>query len=498
MVQVKKWERVEYAWQVKHLDGNPYVDKRLSAIVTGAGLRRVVEGFHDGNGVYRMRFLAETEGHFTFTTASNVAELDGIKGEFTVLGSNEGVHGPVRTNGTRFRYADGTPAFIMGTTAYAWHYRPEEIRQQTLESFSRHGFNKIRMLVFPKQYAGGFDNVDVSYEPPCYPFEGEPNAFDFRKPNHEYFQAFENRVADLMDRGIEADVILFHPYDSGHWGIDSGMNEDDALLYLRYLVARLSSFRNVWWSLANEYDIDSLQGIIGPNRRHWDVIGAFLKARDPYGHLISAHNIPFGILFPDRDWMTHVSYQHPDTYTLMLELMKQYGKPVINDEYQYEGNLQDDWGNSSPELVVERHWKSLMAGGYATHGEAFVRDGNKKDIFWSYGGTMTGESASRLKYMKEIAESLPLDEMERQYINTDGSHYYSLAKGNDLLLMFFLHDMPGKFPWLGPWDQKEDKTCYRATLFDIWNCRVLETIEVDRFHRFPMKAFTVLKLERLA
>ena len=131
---------------------------------------------------------------------------------------------------------------------------------------------------------------------------------------------------------------------------------------LRAVVAHMIMINN---RRANEDDIDTVHHRSGPDRRDWDVIGAFIQARDPYSHLISAHNIPFGIIYPDRHWLTHVSYQHPDTHTLLLELLAQYHKPVINDEYQYEGNLRDDWGNSSPELVLERHWKALMAGGDA-------------------------------------------------------------------------------------------------------------------------------------
>ena len=63
----------------------------------------------------------------------------------------------------------------------------------------------------------------------------------------------EQRIAQLRDLGIEADVIIFHPYDEGHWGFDR-MPADADDRYLRYLVSRLAAFRNVWWSLANEYD----------------------------------------------------------------------------------------------------------------------------------------------------------------------------------------------------------------------------------------------------
>ena len=66
-----------------------------------------------------------------------------------------------------------------------------------------------------------------------------------------------------------ADLILFHPYDGvpleaseGHWGFDCLGGHDPLRYgpandehYLRYAVARLASFSNVWWSLANEWDL---------------------------------------------------------------------------------------------------------------------------------------------------------------------------------------------------------------------------------------------------
>ena len=47
-------------------------------------------------------------------------------------------------------------------------------------------------------------------------------------------------------------MILFHPYDA--WGFKAMPPEADDC-YLRYAVARLSAYRNVWWSIANEYDL---------------------------------------------------------------------------------------------------------------------------------------------------------------------------------------------------------------------------------------------------
>lgn len=63
----------------------------------------------------------------------------------------------------------------------------------------------------------------------------------------------EKRIDQLNRLGIEADLILFHPYDKGRWGFDAMSNEVN-VRYIKYITARLASFRNVWWSMANEWD----------------------------------------------------------------------------------------------------------------------------------------------------------------------------------------------------------------------------------------------------
>src|ERR1051325_9848536 len=109
------------------------------------------------------------------------------------------------------------------------------------------------MCVFPKYYA------HVQEEPESYPYQQKNESssrkkeWDFNRFNPAFFHHLEKRIDDLKDLGIEADVIIFHPYDRGHWGFDS-MGKENDLKYIQYLVARLSSFRNVWWSMANEWD----------------------------------------------------------------------------------------------------------------------------------------------------------------------------------------------------------------------------------------------------
>jgi len=144
-------------------------------------------------------------------------------------------------------YANGKPYWQIGTTCYAWVHQTEELQSQTLETLKETPFNKLRMCVFPKDY-----NYNKN-EPPFYPFpRSDDGKNDFTRFNPEFFDHFEKRILDLQKLGIEADIILFHPYD--RWGYQSMDAETDDF-YLKYVIARFASFRNVWWSLANEFDL---------------------------------------------------------------------------------------------------------------------------------------------------------------------------------------------------------------------------------------------------
>ena len=175
-----------------------------------------------------------------------------------------------------FGYADGTPYFPFGTTCYAWTHQPAALQQQTIETLRQAPFNKMRMCIFPKWYTYNQD------EPPVYPFPRAQGQNDYTRFVPEFFHNLETRIAQLQSLGIEADLILFHPYD--HWGYALMPPEVDDR-YLRYVVARLAAFRNVWWSVANEWDF-----VKGKKIADWDRYFRILQESDPYGRLRSIHH----------------------------------------------------------------------------------------------------------------------------------------------------------------------------------------------------------------
>ena len=387
--------------------GNPFQEVQFSATFAHKHRTVTVDGFYDGDGLYRVRFMPDAQGEWRCRTQSNMAELDGQVGTFICSEPGPGNHGPVRVaNIYHFAYADGTPFKQIGTTCYVWNLQGPVLEAQTLATLAQSPFNKIRFCVFPKHYRYN-ENEPEHYPFPCLATGssrwGGSNAvdvkegwrFDFDRFVPAYFQHLEQCVADLCKLGIEADIILFHPYD--RWGFATMSAEQDDR-YLRYVVARLAAYRNVWWSMANEYDLM-------PNKSmaDWDRFFRIVQESDPYQHLRSIHNCR-DFYDHGKPWVTHQSIQRPDPGQAAL-WRSQVRKPVVVDECCYEGDIPMGWGNISAREMVHRFWQGTAAGGYVGHGETYLNP--DAILWWSKGGVLHGESAPRLAFLRALLETGP-------------------------------------------------------------------------------------------
>ena len=97
--------------------GNPYVEVDLSATFVDEGFETTVNGFYDGNGVYKIRFMPNKTGIWRYTTHSNKLSLNAVTGKFECVKASAANHGPVRVKNTfHFAYEDGSPYYEIGTT----------------------------------------------------------------------------------------------------------------------------------------------------------------------------------------------------------------------------------------------------------------------------------------------------------------------------------------------------------------------------------------------
>lgn len=381
-----------------------WVHVDLEAEFSVEGLTTRVKGFYAGNGLYIVRYLPMKLGrcHFRIQTspdlkleAVNIAQtaLGVLEGEEMVEPGGKGCHGPVRAEGTHFVYEDQTAYFPFGTTVYALMHQPEELIDRTMKSLENAPFNKIRMCIFPKHF--DFNRN----EPQDFAFEkNKEGKWDTQKPCFTFWNRLDRRIEQLGKLGVEADLILLHPYD--RWGF-MHLSREEYETYFEYLIRRVSAYPNVWWSLANEYDqMDGLE------QADWEDFARYISQNDPYHHLLSNHNFVHPWDFANL-YTTHCCLQESNAAAIPA-LLRTYQKPVIFDEMGYEGNIPYNWGNLSAFELVNRFWKVCTMGGYGTHGETYMEKMEEDQVlWWSKGGILKGKSVPRIAFLRGILEEMP-------------------------------------------------------------------------------------------
>ena len=504
---VEKWGRFEKILKGTR-SGNPFSEISLTAEFSNGTQTIKANGFYDGDGVYKIRFMPVETGTWKYVTTSNSKELNNIKGEFICVNPGKDNHGMVKVwNTYNFKYTDGKIYYPFGTTMYAWTHQGEKLQEETLFALKTSGFNKLRMCVFPKYY------TNVENDPELYPYQKLSQkkdstgrvtfSWNFKKFDPAFFAHLEKQLDELRDIGIEADLIIFHPYDKGRWGFDDMGKENDEF-YLKYLVARLASFRNVWWSMANEFDY-----IKTKPREIWDNYSKVVSDNDPYKHLLSIHN---GSIYFDnsKPFITHLSIQNSSAvgdFGRAGLLRDAFFKPVIYDEVCYEGNLTQRWGRLSGQEMVHAVWQGVIAGTYVTHGETIKGVGDT--ISWAKGGKFKGESPARIAFLRNLIEQGPgpltlADNWKDLQTAQVDSNYYMIYFGKEVLTEWKF-SLPKKN---GP----PKGTKFKIDVIDTWNMTVtpltdsIVTAAADGYRIFdkdlkvinlPGRPFIALRIKRL-
>lgn len=478
--------------------GNPFDDVQLSVVFEGWGKTIAVPGFYDGKGVYRVRFSPPELGRWSWRSACSVKTLDGQTGSFECIAPAKGNRGPVRVtkDGFHFAYADGTPFRQIGTTCYSWALQSEEKCAETLRTLKTAPFNKMRMLVTP--------NVESVATNPFVRTGTGPRDWDAARIDPDYFRRYEDRIVKLGELGIEADVILYHPYDEKRGYNDMKRADDER--YVRYVAARFGAYRNVWWSMANEYDNVETKAMAD-----WDHLFQVLVAADPHDRLRSIHQI--NIYYDHRKpWITHASVQNgaavlDDIRAEVHRAMTQ--KPVIFDEVVYEGDIPLRWGNLSGEDMLQRFWWGLLGGTYVGHSETFSPSKNADFSWLGQGGKLQGTSAPRLAFLRQIMEDGPVPGFEpiQAFWN-----YHIAGKEFEYYLKYWGKDTPVEWPVVLPGRGDKALLTYRADIIDTWNMTitpvegVFKMVRKDQYDvhdptrpviKLPAKPWIALRMQKV-
>lgn len=382
---MRQYEMCEVIWTGEERK-EFWADAAPRVVFTCGNARQEVRGFYAGDGEYKARFLPDRAGVWEY----EITDDRTVRGCVEVAEAKTGAHGIVKAAGCSFVHQDGTHFYPFGTTVYALMHQKRELVNETFRTLEGAPFNKVRMCVFPKHY-------DFNHEDPeLYAFEkDEKGNWDVSRPCIAFWDYMDEIITRLGNIGIEADLILFHPYD--RWGF-SGLSQEENLIYLDYAIRRLSAYPNIWWSIANEYDL-----VPGRTMEEWNQIDEFISTHDPHHHLLSNHNC-FARYDFTRDTITHCSIQ-TKAVVKVAEWRKRYQKPISIDECCYEGNIIHPWGSISGREMTYRFWRTVVQGGYCTHGETFYAE--DEVLWWARGGRLKGESPERIAFLRKIVEQFP-------------------------------------------------------------------------------------------
>ncbi len=453
-------------------EGNPFTDVEVCAVFTPEGDSPIeVDGFCDDpeGRCFRVRFcpsLAETK--YTFALTTNLPDHKKYTGSFQTtkpVGMEPVIVNPDQPRHFQFA-SSGKPFYHMGLTAYHLLDPSNDDRQidELLDYCVQYGFNKVRFLLtgYPRDNdTRGREEYIFEGDPwklpnygappgevnPLPAWPGKPHAYDFIRFNVAYWQKADRAVRAMRNRGIVATCIVTIEKQNlpKEYGV---LTEHEKRLY-RYAVARLAAYSNVWWDLGNEHN--------EYRKPDWaSTMGDLMKKWDPYDRPRSAH-AHAEWLYGDQSWANYIITQQYGNCTEVNQWVLKYRhipKPYINEEYGYEGVLDEPKHGLNADWVRKCHWSIALAGGYATYG-----DWTAGTPFYT-GQIGQGKATVQLRYLRETFESLPYPLME-PHNELVGKDAFCLAKEGEVYLVYIpdgqetiLHAVPAKqgykVTWINP------------------------------------------------
>jgi hypothetical protein len=378
---------------------NPFMDTKVSAtFINPQQQETTVEGFCDEpqGRTYKIRFMPRIPGSYSFS----VSLLRGKKretrnGNFTVTASkNRGLLQVDPAHPTHFLFSqDSSHFFWNGTTTY-WMlgWKDEAVIMNSIDRLASLGINRIRVAINGRSHGGSRWNEQNVVECPeftfklnpweaKYPEELDTPHFDVSRFNVAHWQKMDRLIKRAQEKGIIVSFIFY--VDGLDHGTDPFKKENMGnvyeQMYYAYAAARYAAFNNIMWDIANEYHLFRTP--------EWaNQMGNFLRAKDPYGHLISVHGSS-DFPFRKSPWVDLIMYQSWDEcggypfITNARKLQAETGRilPTINEEYGYEGHYSV-WGCGPTTAKLrpdgrdglnrsQLAWEICMAGAYQTTGE---------------------------------------------------------------------------------------------------------------------------------
>lgn len=317
----------------------------------------LMPSFWDGGRRIVVRFTPAGEGQWDYRVNSNITRFDGKQGSVQATASDS--PGFIRVaNVHHFQYTEGLkPHLWMGDTCYRFGFLDMALLRQIADTRSAQKFNHLRGLAL------GFQEDAAKIFP-------KPD-----QPKVEHFQALDERILYLNQKGIVVDLVLGADQDNLAQLFPTWQDRER---YIRYMIARYSPMNITWQGVQEFEEYTDGRGLLKE-------IGKLLKENDPFSHPRSTHAVTTSAPLIDDGWMNYITYQsHSDELGSVEHQL--YAAPQVNAEFAYEnsgaGASHDH--HVDTDTFRKRLWNASMNGQYPTYGNTGTYGGRKFQVDAKY------------------------------------------------------------------------------------------------------------------
>ena len=384
---VPRWGVAEFELSYQEPLENPFVEVQAEAVFTAPEGKEMirVEGFYDGDTMWRFRFVPRVQGIWKADLAlkRNGREVASAREWFDCKGEKgRGFLEQSALNPYRLQYEDGTPFYSVGIQpcGHAGAGLDGPLRGQGdwrtvdmdtyLQAF--HGAANLFRIQLGTGTRAGCAREIMTDELGLYRY------------NLDACRLLDETFTLLGKYGFATILIPFQ--DMSLWHTDStvfGTNKDvqgwknirnteavePVRHYLRYLIARYAAYTDIW-ELFNE-DVYTPDDWLAE-------IASFVKSLDPYSHLITTNYerplAAWNDIVTAHAYMGTPAWEVDGYLAKEFARLKSFNKPVMYTEFGNQGTLS----NRDPVKWRIAVWT------------AFINESSM--LFWSMGGILLPEA----------------------------------------------------------------------------------------------------------
>lgn len=367
---------------------NPFISINLKADITAPDGRTFrAEGFYDGGQEWRLRFMPDRTGTWTF--AWQFGAESGTGSFSCVSKQNSKLHGHIRVdpaNPHKLRFDDGTPLHWIGGKYIDFDdpfYRTPE-HASVPERLPTSQYMPLVHTYLQNIAAMGLNGIVLK-------LRVMPINYDLVSMDLDYLDNADQIMQWCMDLGINVQLNFFDTWGKRKQGADISISNPDPAdlllephnpdsyraeteFFIRYLIARYAAWPNLMWELWNEAERQKVAA------KDASVLYAgYFDKYDPYDLPISASEIQTatyplqitsmhaGFKCDPSEWnWTHDRTANPALYSKWKAYGSYgygFGRPILwNELYPYDGS--DDGGGYATNTAAHDWFRATFWGNF--------------------------------------------------------------------------------------------------------------------------------------